>query len=115
MYFLINWSNKHDPNFYTGIFHLYLQNISLNFLDIYKKLFIYLFIFGLFSLFRAALVPYGGSQARGRIGAAATSLRHSDSNAGSKLCLWPMLQLTATPDPQPTEWGQGTNLHPHGW
>ena len=42
---------------------------------------------------------YGGSQARGLIGAVATSLRHSHSNTRSKLHLQPTLQLTATPDP----------------
>ena len=55
----------------------------------------------------------GSSQARGRIGAAATSLCHRHSNAVSKLCLRPIPQLTATPDLQPTERGQGWNLHPH--
>ena len=29
-------------------------------------------------------------------------------------CLWPTLQLTATPDPSPTAYGQGSNPHPHG-
>ena len=33
--------------------------------------------------FRAAPVAYGSSQARGQIGAAAASLYHSHSNAGS--------------------------------
>ena len=40
---------------------------------------------------------YGGSQARGRIGAVATGLHQSHSNAGSELHLRP--QLTATQDP----------------
>ena len=34
-------------------------------------------------VFRAAHVPYGSSQARGRIGAGAAGLHHSHSNAGS--------------------------------
>ena len=42
-------------------------------------------------------MAYGGSQARGRIGAAASGLRHSHSNAGSKPRLWPTLQLTVMP------------------
>ena len=46
----------------------------------------------------AAPVAYGGSQARGRIGAVATSLRQSHSNAGSEPRLQPTPQLTATPD-----------------
>ena len=49
------------------------------------------------------------------MGAVAAGLCHSYSNAGSKLCLQPTPQLMATPDPQPTEWGQGSNLHPHGY
>ena len=47
----------------------------------------------------AAPAAYGGSQARGRIGAVATSLRQSHSNAGSEPHLQPTPQLTATPDP----------------
>ena len=46
----------------------------------------------------AAPTAYGGSQARGRIGAVATSLRQSHSNAGSEPRLQPTPQLTATPD-----------------
>ena len=65
-----------------------------------------------FLLFRAGPTACRSSQARGWIGAVATSLRHS--NAGSKLHLWPRQRLMATQDPQPTEWGQGSNLHPHG-
>ena len=51
-----------------------------------------------FGLFRAAPVVYGGSQARSLIGAIATSLHQSHSNAGSKLYLRPTPQLTAAPD-----------------
>ena len=40
-------------------------------------------------LFRAALAAYGGSQARGRIGATAAGLNHSHSNAGSEPHLQP--------------------------
>ena len=65
-------------------------------------------------LFRAALEAYGSSQDRGWIGAAAAGLQHSHSNARSKLHLWPILQLTAAPDPQLTERGQGSNPHPQG-
>ena len=43
-------------------------------------------------------VEYGGSQARGLIGATAASLHHSHSNAGSELSLQSIPQLTATPD-----------------
>ena len=57
-----------------------------------------LFFFS-FCLFRATPEAYGGSQAKGRIGAAAASLHHGHSNAGSKPCLQPTPQLTATQDP----------------
>ena len=50
-------------------------------------------------LFRAAPEAYGGSQARGRNGVRAAGLCHSHSNMGSKLCLQPTPQLTATSDP----------------
>ena len=46
----------------------------------------------------AAPAAYGGSKARGPIGAVATSLHHSHSNVGSEPCLQPAPQLTATPD-----------------
>ena len=41
---------------------------------------------------------YGGFQARDGIGAVATGLRQSHSNAGSEPRLQPTSQLTATPD-----------------
>ena len=55
--------------------------------------------FFFFLLFMATPLAYGGSQARGQIGAVATGLYHSHSNARSKLCLRPTPQLTQTPDP----------------
>ena len=42
---------------------------------------------------------YGSSQARGQIGAAGASLRHSHSNTGSEPHLVLRLQLMAMPDP----------------
>ena len=56
----------------------------------------------------------GGSQARGLNGAVATGPRQSHSNMGSEPSLQPTPQLTATPDRQPTEQGQGSNPQPHG-
>ena len=76
--------------------------------------FFVLFCFVGFCLFRAAPTAYGSSQPRGPIGAIVTGLHHSHSNAGSQPCLRPTPQLTATPDPEPTEQGQGSNLPPHG-
>ena len=63
----------------------------------YFILLFYFFVFLPFS--RAAPEAYGGSQARGRTGAVAPTLRESLSNAGSKPRLQPTPQLTATPDP----------------
>ena len=57
----------------------------------------YLFIY--FCPFRATLAAYGGSQARGQIGAIATHLYHSHSNPRSQPHLQPTSQLTAIPDP----------------
>ena len=57
----------------------------------------YYYFVGFFLLFRAAPMAYGSSQARGQIGVAAGS--HSHRHMGSKLCLQPIAQLTATPDP----------------
>ena len=51
----------------------------------------------------------GGSQARGLIRATAAGLHHSHNNAGSESSLQPIPQLMATPDPEPTDRGQGSN------
>ena len=59
---------------------------------------LFLFFFFFFLLFRATLVAYVSSQARGGMGATAASLCHSHSNTGSKWHLQPIAQLTATPD-----------------
>ena len=73
--------------------------------------------FFFYLLFRAAHTAYGGSQPRSWFGATAAGLCHSRSNTGSKPHLQPTPQLTAMPDPQPTERGQRLNLHSHdtGW
>ena len=68
----------------------------------------------LFLPFRATPVAYGGSQAKGLIGATAAGLRHSHSNARSEPHLPPTPQLTEMLDPRPTEEGQGLNLSSHG-
>ena len=46
----------------------------------------------------ATSAAYGGSQARGLIGAVAAGLRQSHSNVGSEPHLQPTPQLMATPD-----------------
>ena len=60
-------------------------------------------------------MAYGISQGRGCIRTTAASLRHSHSNMGFKLHLQPTPQLMATPDPQPTVQGQGSDPHLHGY
>ena len=73
-----------------------------------------LILFFFLFLFRAAPAAHVGSQARGPIGATAASLRQSHSNGGSEPRLQPTPQLTATPDREPAEQGQGPNPQPHG-
>ena len=58
-----------------------------------QNLFSYLFLFVFLPFSWAAPTAYGGSQARGLIGAAATGLRQSHSNAGSEPRLQPTPQL----------------------
>ena len=57
------------------------------------------FLSFVFCLFRATLSAYGGSQARGLIGATAASLHQSHSNTRAESHLRPTPQLTAMPDP----------------
>ena len=70
----------------------------------------WIFLFLFFYLFRAIPGAYGGSQPRGPTGVVATGLCQSHSNARTEPCLRPTSQLTATPDPQTTERGQGWNI-----
>ena len=56
-------------------------------------------------------MAYEGSHARGLIGAVAAGLCQRHSNVGSEPHLQPTPQLTAMPDPQPTEQDQGLNPH----
>ena len=72
------------------------------FMDFLFLIFSFKFIFIKFFLggcFRAVLSAYGGSQARGLIGATAAGLHHSHGNMESEPHLRPTPQLTATPDP----------------
>ena len=61
---------------------------------------LFCFVFG---PFRAETTACGSSQARDRMGTTAVGLHHSHSSLGSELHIQPTAQLTATPDPQPTE------------
>ena len=73
----------------------------------------FFFFFFFFGLFRATRMAHGGSQASGPFRAVAAGLCHSHSNNESKPSLQPIPQLMATPDPQPTEQGQGSNPRPY--
>ena len=75
-----------------------LTHMSIRALLFFYFLF-YLFIYLFFVFSRAAPKAYGGSQARGLIGATATGLCQSHSQARSELRLRPVPQLMATPDP----------------
>ena len=77
---------------------IHTYSMSSNLALMISFIYIYLFVH-LFLLLKAALEAYGGSLARGLIGATAAGLRHSHSNAGSGPRLGPTPQLTATPDP----------------
>ena len=61
--------------------------------------FCFLFFLGLFAFSRATPMAYGGSQARGPIGATAAGLHQNHSNAGSEPHLQPTLLLLAMMDP----------------
>ena len=87
---VINFCNR-NARVFSYLIHMLSK--SQFFFGIYVCM--YLFIL----LFRATPEAFGGTQARGPIGGTAASLRHSHNNAGSKLCLRPTPQLTATPDP----------------
>ena len=63
------------------------------------------FSFCLLLFFRTTPVAYGSSQARSQI----SELYLGHSNVGSKPQLQLTPQLTATPNHQPTDWGQGSN------
>ena len=83
--YFTSWPSKHIYT-HTDTAHTHTHTLVFCFL-------------GFFCFSRAAPAAYGGSQARGLIGATAADLHHSYSNAGSKPSLQPIPQLTATPDP----------------
>ena len=59
--------------------------------QLFHELFYFLFLFFVFA--RATTAAYGGSQARGPVGAVAPSPCQSHSNAGSEACLRVVLYL----------------------
>jgi len=64
---------------------VYIPTNGVGWMSWMTALFFFFFFFLVFS--RAAPAAYGGSQARGLIGAVAAGLRQSHSNTGSKLRL----------------------------
>ena len=91
--------NKASWFFYFPHFGAHLATFrAVYFLCSFFCLFVCLFAFS-----RAPPMAYGGSQARGPVGAVATSLHYSHSNARYKLHLQPTRQLVAMPDPL-THW-----------
>ena len=98
---------------------IYLITATLQFLKLVSPIpppfrVFYFLYFWSFCHFQGRSRSIWSSQARGPIGAAATGLHQTHSNVGSKQRLQPTPQLTAMPDPQPTEQGQGWNLQPPG-
>ena len=83
---------KYPNLFIDVILYFYSKVVLCNLM--FKVVFFFFFL-----LIRVAPAAYGGSQARGPIGATATGLHHSHSNTRSELCLPPTPQLTATLDP----------------
>ena len=92
--------------------YIYIYTYIYMCIYIYIHIYIYILFF-FFCLFRAAPFAYGSSQVRGPSRAVVAGIYHSHGNMGSEPHLQPTPQLRAALDPQPTEWGQGSNLHPH--
>ena len=89
-------------SFVSAFFHgtfCFQGSSPLSRVSVLHSFFFNLFLFFSFLVFRATPAAYGGSQARGQIGAVAAGLHHSHSHARSELHLQPTPQLTATPDP----------------
>ena len=73
------------------------------------------FNFNFFCLFRTVPIAYGGSQARGWIGAVVTGLCHSHSNTDPS-CVCDLRHSSQQCwIPNPTEQDQGSNPGPHGY
>ena len=77
-----------EPCSWRGVVAAIVFGMNFFFVDFLCAIRIYLFIYlKFYLLFRAVPVAYGGSQARGPIGAVAAGLHHSHSNVGSGLHL----------------------------
>ena len=88
---------------HSSVFWVCVKNVCFLFLKylFYHLVGLWLYFYILFFAFFSggAPVAYGGSQARGEIGAVAVGLHHSHGNTRSNLRLRPTPQLMATPDP----------------
>ena len=80
-----------------GLFLCFFEALRLEYNHEWSVL-LFLSFFFFFFFLRAALMAYGGFQARSGIGAVAAGLHHSHHNARSKLHLQPTPQLMATLD-----------------
>ena len=78
---------------FSGTFESYSLPSHVRNYDFISFLFSFSFFF---CIFKAIPAEYGGSQARGLIGAVAAGLHHSRSHAGSEPHLLPTPQLMAT-------------------
>ena len=70
-------------------FYIQTAGEKVSFPEMIKLFYLFIYLFICLFIFTAAPAAYRNSRVRGRIGAAATGLRHSHSNSGSKLCLQP--------------------------
>ena len=84
--------------FFPPSFPSCLSLSSLSFISI-KDYYYYFCVCVFFAISWAASAAYGGSQARGLIGAVAAGPCQSHKNVGSELHLQPTPKLTAMPDP----------------
>ena len=76
---------------------MYIKTHRTHVENAWRSFSINVYVTFVFFFFRAAPDTYGGSQARGRIGATAAGLRHS--HIKSEPCLRPTPQLKAMLDP----------------
>ena len=94
--FFFFWSFCNFHYFPENVYYKH-QLIKIFSLLILSQIYFFILFFLYFS--RAAPVSYGGSEARGLIGAVVAGLCQSHSNGGSEPCLKTTPQLRAMPDP----------------
>ena len=100
--------HEHEMSFHIFVFFNFFQQsfivlstnlLLLEFIPKYCIVLYCIFFFCLFAISWATPEAYGGSRSRCLIGAVATGLRQSHSNAGSEPRLRPTPQIMAIPDP----------------